>query len=81
MSALPRNEVERIANLLGERALFVGAVAVLSYLRWKYRSTRDMDMALASGTTLEYVEKKGFGLIKEKLYSQRGFKVDIHRGR
>jgi len=40
-----------------------------------------MDMALDSGTILEYVEKKGFGLIKEKLYSQRGFKVDIHRGR
>ncbi|GEM_PF-6717780 len=78
MSALLRNEVEMVAKLLGGRVVFVGAIAVLGYLGWKYRSTRDIDMALTSGTTLEYLERRGFRLVKETLYSPGGFKVDVY---
>ena len=64
--------------MLGDKVVFVGAIAVLSYLGWGYRSTKDIDMALASGTPPEYLEERGFRRVKETLYSPGGFKVDVY---
>ena len=43
-----RSEVARIAELLGDKVIFVGAVAVLAYLGWRHRATHDIDIALVS---------------------------------
>lgn len=74
---LLRSEVVRIAELLGDRIIFVGAVAVLAYLGWRHRSTRDIDIALVSLDPGELL-RMGFREYKGYLYTPSGLKVDIY---
>lgn len=62
--------------------VFIGAIAVLAHLGWKYRQTRDFDIAMATRLTKEQLEDLGYRTFteggKEVIRSPRGFKVDIY---
>ncbi len=72
-----KSEVVRIAELLGGKVIFIGAVAVLAYLGWRYRATHDIDIALVS-LEPKYLLRVGFREYKEYLYTPSGFKVDVY---
>ncbi len=72
-----RSEVARIAELLGDKVIFVGAVAVLTYLGWKHRATHDIDIALVSLEPSDLL-RMGFREFKGYLYTPSGFKVDVY---
>ncbi len=74
---LLRSEVARIAELLGDKVIFVGAVAVLAYLGWKHRATHDIDMALVSLGPRDLL-RIGFREFRGYLYTPSGFKVDVY---
>lgn len=78
------NPLQREALVVTEElgdVVFVGAVAVLSYLGWRHRATRDLDLAMASKLNREELEQLGYRMYpergKEVLRSPRGFKIDI----
>lgn len=79
MNQLQREAIA-ITKELGE-VVFVGAVAVLSYLGWKHRTTRDLDIAMAR-LTKGQLEQLGYRTFQEAgkdvVRSPRGFKVDIY---
>jgi len=62
--------------------VFVGAVAVLSYLGWRYRTTRDFDIAMVTKLTKAQLERLGYRTFqeggKDVVRSPRGYKVDIY---
>jgi len=72
-----RSEVARIAELLGDKVIFVGAVAVLAYLGWRHRATHDIDIALVSLEPSELL-RMGFREFRGYLYTPSGFKVDVY---
>jgi len=80
MNPLQREAIA-ITKELGD-IVFVGAVAVLSYLGWRYRSTRDLDIAMASKLTKDQLEQRGYTIFpergKEVIRSPRGYKIDIY---
>ncbi len=80
MNPLQREAIA-ITKELGN-VVFVGAVAVLSYLGWRHRATRDLDFAMAAKLSKEELDQRGYRTFiegrKEVTYSPRGFKVDIY---
>ncbi len=80
MNPLQREAIA-ITKELGN-VVFIGAVAVLSYLGWRHRATRDIDFAMATKLTKEELDQRGYRTFiegrKEVTYSPRGFKVDIY---
>ncbi len=74
---LLKSEVEEIAKLLNDSIIFVGAVAILAYLGWRYRATQDIDIALISLEPNDLL-KLGFRKFKGFFYTPSGFKVDVY---
>lgn len=76
-----QRETIAITKELGN-VVFIGAVAVLAHLGWKYRRTHDFDIAMAVKLEKEELEKRGYKTFreggKEVVRSPRGYKVDIY---
>ncbi len=76
-----QHEAIAITKELGD-VVFVGAVAVLSYLGWRYRTTRDFDIAMVTKLTKAQLERLGYRTFqeggKDVVRSPRGYKVDIY---
>ena len=80
MNQLQREAIA-VTKELGD-VVFVGAVAVLSYLGWKHRTTMDLDIAMATELTKEQLEHLGYRRFQERgkdvTYSPRGYRIDIY---
>lgn len=76
-------EALKITEDLGP-VTFVGAVAVLLHAK-NTRESRDLDFAMAKRITKEDLLEKGYKTVteggKEKVYTPRGFKIDIYLDR
>ena len=80
MNQLQREAIA-ITKELGD-VVFVGAVAVLSYIGWRQRKTKDVDIAMVTKLTKEQLEQLGYRTFQEGgknvVRSPRGYKVDIY---
>lgn len=80
MNQLQREAIEITEEL--EDVVFVGAAAVHAHLRWRHRSTSDIDIAMTIKLTKEELENRGYRTYneggKEVTRTPRGFKIDIY---
>ena len=80
MNQLQREAIE-ITKELGD-VVFVGALAVHAHLRWRHRSTSDVDIAMTVQLTRDELEKRGYRTYneggKEVIRTPRGYKIDIY---